>query len=298
MTETETQTPRTSRNIIPISGKDSLTTAIVQTTRNPNVEYEFIFNQTGAEFPDTLEWLNKIEIVKGWQIQRIDGDLKSRIHSYNGFLPSPVARYCTRESKIAPMQKFLGKDRCNLYYGLRIDEPTRVGYVPVAGDLITPIFPLRELGIDLRGVYSLLSIHDLLPPDYRWARLENAVSNRLSSYDWRQSFLPWEISQLFSGRSRDNCYFCFYQRQSEHLWLMEAYPDLFEKALSFEKDNYKWRSDFGLDELKQNKSLQRRIFAEKVKQTCKRIVERLQLNLFAFEDNEITSTSCGLLCGK
>ncbi len=292
------EAPPLTRHIIPISGKDSLTTAIVQTTRSPELEYEFIFNQTGAEFPDTLKWLNKIEAVKGWKIQRIDGDLESRILSYKGFLPSPKARYCTRESKIAPMQKFLGKEPCNLYYGLRIDEPARVGYIPVAGDTITPIFPLREIGIDLRGVYSLLTIHDLLPPDYRWKRLEDDVSDRLSSFNWRQLFLPWEIAQLFSGRSRDNCYFCFYQRQSEHLWLMETYPELFEKAMNFEKDDYKWRSDFGLDELKSNKALQRRIFQEKVKQTCKRIVDRLQLNLFTFEDNKITATSCGLLCGK
>jgi len=286
------------RHIIPISGKDSLSTAIVQTTRSPELKYEFIFNKTGAEFPDTIEWLSKIETVKNWKIQKIDGDLEGIIDSYNGFLPSPKSRYCTRKAKIRPMQKFLGKEPCNLYYGLRIDEPARVGYIPVGGDTITPIFPLREIGLDLRGVYSLLSIHDLLPPDYRWKRLEDAVSDRLSSFDWRQSFLPWEIAQLFSGRSRDNCFFCFYQRQSEHLWLMETYPELFEKAMRFEKDEYKWRSDFGLDELKSNKAIQRRIFESKIKETCKKIVDRLQLNLFTFDDNEITSTSCGLLCGK
>lgn len=286
------------RNIIPISGKDSLSTAIVQTTRSPDLEYEFIFNQTGAEFPDTLDWLNKIETVKGWKVQRIDGDLEGVIHSYGGFLPSPKARYCTRRSKIRPMQKFLGKEPCNIYYGLRADEPSRAGYVPIAGDTITPVFPLREIGLDLRGVYSLLAVHDLLPPDYRWKRLENVVSDRLSSFDWRQSFLPWEISQLFSGRSRDNCYFCFYQRQYEYLWLMETYPELFDKAMSFEKNEYTWRSAFGLDELKSDKALQRRIFEAKVKETCKKIFDRLQLNLFTFEDNEITQTSCGLLCGK
>jgi hypothetical protein len=286
------------RHIIPISGKDSLTTALVQLAREPNNDYEFIFNDTGAEFPDTKQWIKKIEDKKGWKIQRIEGNLEDIILKNKGFLPSPRSRYCTREAKIKPMVKFLGKETCFLYYGLRFDEPTRVGYVPVADDNIKPVFPLRELMIDIRGVFNILSAHDLLPPDYRWYRLEKEVSCLFKGEIWRKAFKPWEISQLFAGRVRDNCYFCFFQRQSEHLWLLETHPDLFEKALKFEKDDYSWRSEFSLSELKSNKTLQEKIFNFKKKQTYKKINDRLFSNSFTFEDNEISSTSCGLLCGK
>lgn len=53
------------RYIIPISGKDSLATAIFQTTYQPNLPYEFIFNDTGSELPEVYKWLDNIEKSTG-----------------------------------------------------------------------------------------------------------------------------------------------------------------------------------------------------------------------------------------
>lgn len=41
-------------------------------------------------------------------------------------------------------------------------------------------------------------------------------------------------------RSRSGCYFCFFQQRIEWIWLLEQHPDLYEKAMSFEKDGYTW----------------------------------------------------------
>jgi 3'-phosphoadenosine 5'-phosphosulfate sulfotransferase (PAPS reductase)/FAD synthetase len=41
-------------------------------------------------------------------------------------------------------------------------------------------------------------------------------------------------------RSRSGCYFCFFQQRIEWIWLYEQHPDLFKKAMSFEKDGYTW----------------------------------------------------------
>ncbi len=41
-------------------------------------------------------------------------------------------------------------------------------------------------------------------------------------------------------RSRSGCYFCFFQQRIEWVWLLEQHPDLYEKAMSFEKDGYTW----------------------------------------------------------
>lgn len=49
------------RHIIPISGKDSLWTAIYQKQKDPSLPYEYLFNDTGAELPDTYAWLDKVE---------------------------------------------------------------------------------------------------------------------------------------------------------------------------------------------------------------------------------------------
>lgn len=48
------------RHVIPISGKDSLCTALIQTTRQPDLEYEFLFCDIGSELPQTYQWLSEI----------------------------------------------------------------------------------------------------------------------------------------------------------------------------------------------------------------------------------------------
>ena len=41
-------------------------------------------------------------------------------------------------------------------------------------------------------------------------------------------------------RSRSGCYFCFFQQRIEWVWLYEQHPDLFAKAMEFEKSGYTW----------------------------------------------------------
>lgn len=115
------------RHIIPISGKDSLCTAIVQTAKEPDLSYEYIFNDNGSELPETYEWLNRIEEIAGIKISRIQSNLEDIIKSTK-VLPSPKMRFCTSKSKIKPMEKFIGKDVFTIYIGLRADEPQRIGY--------------------------------------------------------------------------------------------------------------------------------------------------------------------------
>jgi hypothetical protein len=53
----------------------------------------------------------------------------------------------------------------------------------------------------------------------------------------------------FYSRSRSGCYFCFFQQKIEWIWLYENHRDLFEKALSYEKDGYTWMQDERLEEI-------------------------------------------------
>ena len=50
-------------------------------------------------------------------------------------------------------------------------------------------------------------------------------------------------------RSRSGCYFCFFQQRIEWIWLYEQHPDLFAKAMEFEKDGYTWIQDEPLSNL-------------------------------------------------
>ncbi|MCF8427836.1 MAG: phosphoadenosine phosphosulfate reductase family protein [Bacteroidia bacterium] len=51
------------------------------------------------------------------------------------------------------------------------------------------------------------------------------------------------------ARSRSGCFFCFYQQKIEWVWLFEQHPDLFAKAMEYEKDGYTWIQDEPLTEL-------------------------------------------------
>lgn len=50
-------------------------------------------------------------------------------------------------------------------------------------------------------------------------------------------------------RSRSGCYFCFFQQKIEWIWLYEQHPDLYFKAMSFEKDGYTWMQNESLSDL-------------------------------------------------
>lgn len=51
------------------------------------------------------------------------------------------------------------------------------------------------------------------------------------------------------ARSRSGCFFCFYQQKIEWVWLFEQHPELFAKAIEYEKDGYTWIQDEPLSEL-------------------------------------------------
>ena len=51
------------------------------------------------------------------------------------------------------------------------------------------------------------------------------------------------------ARSRSGCYFCFFQQKIEWVWLYEQHPELYEKAMEYEKDGYTWAQNESLEDL-------------------------------------------------
>lgn len=287
------------RHIIPISGKDSLATALFQTAHDRDLDYEFLFNDTGCELPETYEWLDKVERDTGFEIQRVGKDLEEIIRGFD-VLPSHKMRYCTRMAKIQPMETWIGKeDKATVYYGLRADED-RGGYVARSHN-IKPAYPLKDFGIDLKGVWTILEVRDLLPPTFFWESLYNRVCEIVGTEDsWPVTLEPWQKSVLFSGRTRANCYFCFYQRQYEYVWLSQTHPDVFDRACAFEDghggDGYTWQQGHSLRDLVERSD---EIIDHRAKAVARTITQLSQTNLFGDSgETLLASTSCGLLCGK
>jgi len=80
------------------------------------------------------------------------------------------------------------------------------------------------------------------------------------------------------NRSRSGCYFCFYQQKIEWIWLYEQHPDLFAKAMTFEKDGYTWN---------QNESLADLIKPERIRQ--------IKLDAIAKQEAKRQQGSCRLI---
>jgi 3'-phosphoadenosine 5'-phosphosulfate sulfotransferase (PAPS reductase)/FAD synthetase len=205
MTSTDSDT---TRHVLGISGgKDSSALAIYMRDRVPDMEY--FFCDTGAELPETYDYLNRLEAALGKPITRLNStrDFDHWLEVYQGTLPSPQMRWCTKNLKIKPLEAWIGDDEAISYVAIRADE-NRLGYVSTKPN-ITAVFPFRDDGIDRAGVDRILAEAGIGLPDY---------------YEWR---------------TRSGCYFCFFQRKHEWVGLKDRHPDLYEKAIAYEeKVNY------------------------------------------------------------
>jgi hypothetical protein len=192
------------RHVCGISGgKDSSALAIYLRGKVPGMEY--FFCDTGAELPETYEFLSRLEVVLGKPIERLNPDkgFDHWFEVYRGTLPSPQMRWCTRQMKIKPLEDWLGDDEATSYVAIRADEKNRKGYVSTKPN-INAVFPFVEDDVDHDGVLRILDDAGLGLPDY---------------YEWR---------------TRSGCYFCFYQRKAEWVGLAERHPELFERAVAIE----------------------------------------------------------------
>ncbi len=193
------------RHICGISGgKDSSALAVYLRDRVPDLEY--FFCDTGAELPETYEFLNRLEVALGKPIARINASrgFEHWFEVYRGTLPSPQMRWCTRQMKIKPMEEWIGEEPTTSYVAIRADEANRKGYVSTKPN-ITAVFPFVEDGIDHDAVMKILTDAGIGLPEY---------------YEWR---------------TRSGCYFCFYQRKAEWVGLADRHPDLFERAVAIEQ---------------------------------------------------------------
>lgn len=213
------------RHILLVSGgKDSTALAIYMRDKHPEIDMEYVFCDTHKELEETYEYLARIEAYLDKEVIRLSSDLGERgfdhhLEMFRGYLPSPSIRWCTRKLKIEPFEKYVGDDPVRLYVGIRADE-NREGYISTKPN-ITSVFPFKEDGIDKQDVMRILEQSGVGLPTY---------------YEWR---------------TRSGCYFCFFQRRTEWVGLLERHPELFDKAKQYEKveEGYTWVQEESLDEL-------------------------------------------------
>ena len=202
------------RHICGISGgKDSSALAVY--LRDKVRDLEFFFCDTGAELPETYEYLTRLEVILGKPIVRLNTQrgFDHWFEVFRGTLPSPQMRWCTKNMKIKPIEAWIGDDPAISYVAIRVDESNRKGYVSTKPNIQTR-FPFVEDRVDREGVMRILADAGIGVPAY---------------YEWR---------------TRSGCYFCFYQRKAEWIGLADRHPDLFDRAVAIER---KVLQDAGVD---------------------------------------------------
>ena len=221
------------RHLLGLSGgKDSAALAIYLKQQNKVPDIEYFFCDTGMELPEVYAFLDKLETYLGKPIKRL-GDNKDFLHllkMHDNMLPQATRRWCTKDMKIKPLEKFIGNDDAITYVGIRADE-FREGYLSLKSN-IKAAYPFIEDGLIRKDIFNILEETVGIPEYYEW-------------------------------RSRSGCFFCFFQRHEEWLGLHERHPDLFQKAVEMEKDvnkrfdslknRYTWIKGISLEELLERK---------------------------------------------
>ncbi len=196
------------RHILALSGgKDSAALAVYMREKYPDLDLEYVFTDSGCELPETYEYLDRIRAILNIDIVVIKPkrDFDYWLKYFNGVLPSPQNRWCTRLLKLKPYEEYIGSDKVCSYVGIRADEE-REGYINRKGNIVQ-YHPFIEDGIVFNDVINILENSGLGLPKYN---------------NWR---------------SRSGCYFCFYQTKNEWQALKQYHPEEFEKACQYEENH-------------------------------------------------------------
>jgi hypothetical protein len=239
-------------------GRDSAALAVYMRQHHPELQIDYFFTDTGKELPEVYEYLGRLEGFLGKPILRLnpDRDFDFWLKQYNNFLPSPQARWCTRQLKLRPFEQWIKPlldqgTSVTSYVAIRSDEEYREGYSSTNDRLLIKL-PFKEAGIDKAGVLEILEGSGLGLPSY---------------YSWR---------------SRSGCTFCFFQQKIEWVRLREQHRDAFEEAKSYEKtavehgSPFTWSQGESLEDLEDPRRIQQ--IRDEHERRLTRIRSKVQIN--------------------
>lgn len=133
-------------------GKDSAALAIYMNRKYPELDINFYTCDTGKELKETYDLIDRLNSVLGRPITLyksinsdhtpIDNPFDHFLAVSGGYLPSPMARWCTTKMKLEPFEQHIGNEPTISYVGIRGDE-NREGYISKRENIQT-IFPFRK----------------------------------------------------------------------------------------------------------------------------------------------------------
>lgn len=239
-------------NVVSFSGgKDSTAMLLMMLEKQMRIDM-ILFCDTGAEFFEMHEHIDKIEKYIGRKITKIKSEKPfeyylSELHvnrkpdskailkfgkDITGYgWAGPRSRWCTEVLKNAPRDRFLKplRDKYNIihYIGIAADEQYRLE---------------RKNNKDLNHRHPLVE----------WGITEAEALN----YCYERGF-DW--GGLYERFNRVSCWCCPMQSLSELRKLKKHYPELWERLKNWDKKVFnKFRADYGIPELETRFALEER----------------------------------------
>ncbi|MDZ7848407.1 MAG: phosphoadenosine phosphosulfate reductase family protein [Owenweeksia sp.] len=105
--------------------------AIYLNDRHPELDLTYYFCDTGKELDETYQLIENLEIYLGKKVTKLEpvdavktneNPFDHFYKAYRGYLPSSVARWCTKKMKLEPFVTFVGEDPVVSDVGIRGDE--------------------------------------------------------------------------------------------------------------------------------------------------------------------------------
>jgi hypothetical protein len=154
------------KHIVALSGgKDSVAMALMLAEREPR-DYDYICTPTGDEPAAMIDHWQKLGVLLGKPIKPVtSGRSLAGLIRIQKCLPNFRMRWCTRELKIEPFERYIMENLpCVVYVGIRADE-ARDGVDHDMSLLVKTRFPLAEAGWDLAAVRSYLRCRGVVIPE-------------------------------------------------------------------------------------------------------------------------------------
>lgn len=216
----------TVKHVLGISGgKDSAALAIYMRKMYPKLDIEYYFCDTGKELDETYKLIEALKGFLGKPITKLESEeaFKSGedpfdfyYKAYRGYLPSSVARWCTKKMKLEPFEKFVGTQPVISYVGIRGDED-REGYISTKKN-IQSIFPFRrniwsedviELAIGNKNRKNLADAFSQLVKGKKLDKITDIINEPLilqeRNYDYNRRITQEKLNKLLDlGTSEFN----------------------------------------------------------------------------------------------
>lgn len=220
----------------------------------------FMFQNTGRERPETLNFLNKIDIefklnlvwleyycpdpLKKATFKQVNFETANReglpfsqLIDKRNCIPNKFKRFCTSELKVKTARRWI---RANNYkkwkysIGFRADEPHRK---TKSDTMQTVVTPLRDMGI---------------------------TSKEVSNF-WRNNYFDLELPLLPNGKTfGGNCEGCFWHSEYQHAMLCKYRPQAVKWLIDQEKKmGYSFNENYTYEEMMEKvKNLPEKFFSD------------------------------------